>query len=145
VTEATLRNYPRVTDRMGRVSFTPSAADRLNPYSNGGFLQRLMIVSADYAPLLRDIPRGWRPVSDLVSVAATTGSGTVSNFQQNGLLEINYQDWNLLPNDELTMSLFRWNESTLVWEKLACPTANTSLNRVSVDVNRTGTTYYSPC
>jgi hypothetical protein len=73
VTEATLRNYPRVTDRMGRVSFTPSAADRLNPYSNGGFLQRLMIVSADYAPLLRDIPRGWRPVSDLVSVAATTG------------------------------------------------------------------------
>ena len=139
VTEATLRDYPKVTDRMGRVSFTPSAADRLNPYSNGGFLQRLMIVSADYVPLLRDIPRGWRPVSDLVSVAATTGSGTITTFQQNGVLEIGYQDWNLEPEEELTLSLFRWNESTLVWEKLACPTANTSLNRVSVNVNRTGT------
>lgn len=139
VTEATLRNYPKVTDRMGRVSFTPSAADRLNPYSTGGFLQRLMILSADYAPLLRSIPKGWRPVSDLVSVAATTGNGTVTNFQQNGLLEIGYQDWNLLPEEELTLSLFRWNESSLDWEKLACPQADTVLDRLSINIARTGT------
>jgi len=139
VTEATLRNYPKVTDRMGRVSFTPSAADRLNPYPNGGFLQRLMIVSADYAPLLRDIPRGWRPVSDLVSVAAATGAGAVSNFQQNGLLEIGYQDWGLEPAEELTLSLFRWNEGSLVWEKLACPRADTLLDRLSVNIALTGT------
>lgn len=139
VTQATLRNYPRVTDRMGRVSFTPSAADRLNPYLNGSFLQRLMILSANYTPLLRDIPKGWRPVSDAVSVAATTGSGTVNNFQQNGLLEIGYQDWNLLPAEELTLSLFRWNESSLLWEKVACPQADVFENRLSVNVNRTGT------
>jgi|GEM_PF-1853371 len=139
VTEATLRDNPKVTDRMGRVSFTPSAADRLNPYANGGFLQRLMIVSADYAPLLRGIPNGWQPVSDLVSVAATTGAGTVTNFQQNGLLEIGYQDRNLVPAEELTMSLFRWNETSLVWEKLACPQPDTLLDRLSININRPGT------
>ncbi len=139
VTDATLRNYPKVTDRMGRINFTPSAADRLNPGSNGGFLQRLMILSTEYKPLLKDIPRGWRQVSSVVSIAATTGSGTITNFQQNGVLEIGYEDWELETGEEQTLSLFRWNESTLVWEKLACPTANTSLNQVSVDVNRTGT------
>ncbi len=138
-TEATLRNFPKVADRMGRVSFTPSAADRLNPYPGGSFLQRLMIVSADYAPLLRNIPTGWQPVSDLVSVAATTGTGAVATFQQNGLLEIGYQDWNLMPGEEQTLSLFRWNEGSLVWEKLACPQADVLQNRLSININRTGT------
>src|SRR5687768_17050506 len=46
VTGATLADYPKVTDRMGKVSFTPSTADRRNPYPGGGFLQRLMITSA---------------------------------------------------------------------------------------------------
>jgi hypothetical protein len=39
----------------------------------------------------------------------------------------------------MNMSLFRWNESTLVWEKFACPPADTLRDRVSVGINRTGT------
>ncbi len=139
VTRTTLADYPKVTDRLGKVSFTPSTADRLNPYPTGGSLQRLMITSADYAPLLKDIPSGWRSVSSLVSVAATTETGTVSNFQQNGTLEVFYQDWALTPAEELTMSLFRWNETSLTWEKRACPQPDTLQDRVSVPIERTGT------
>jgi hypothetical protein len=50
VTGATLRNYPKVTDRMGNVSFSPGADDRNNPYADGGLLERLMLVSSTIRP-----------------------------------------------------------------------------------------------
>ena len=137
-TGASLRNYPKITDRMGKVSFTPSADDRLTPYEDGWFLERVMVVSSDYPPLLKNIPRGWQPVSDLVAVTATTPLTAITSFKRNGILEIGYQDWLLAPADEMNMSLFRWNFSTMVWEKMACPAADTLNNRVSVNINRTG-------
>jgi hypothetical protein len=138
VTSVTLRNSPKVTDRLGKVSFTLSDIDRFNSYAHN-LWDRLMIVSTDYAPLLSGIPKGWRPVSALVSVAAATTSIPVRFFRGNGLLEIGYLDWGLEPAEELTMSLFRLDEYEMVWEKLACPQPDTLRNRVTVNIDRTGT------
>ena len=134
-TDKTLKYYPKVTDRMNKVAFTPAAVD----LAGANALKRVLIFSSDFFPYLKEIPVGWQLISDLISVAAVTSASNVATFQGNGSLEMRYEDGLLLPAEELNMAVFRWNDASLVWEKLVCQPADTLNDKLTVSIRRTGT------
>ena len=126
-------NY-RISD-FGKNVLAPGGVAEIVLDTKNSEIERISALSSDFFPLKNGISASAKQAGFLVSFSSAPGQlsqGTIN------ILNIRYSKTELTTEDELSLSIFKWDEDNLVWNKMP-GNVDTTNGIVSTQISSMGT------
>ncbi|MBI5325521.1 MAG: T9SS type A sorting domain-containing protein [Ignavibacteriae bacterium] len=128
-----LFNY-QISD-MGKNIFAPGGSAELTLDTKNTEIERVSVLSSNFFPLKNGVSSVAKQAGEVVSFSSAPSElspGTTN------ILNIRYSKTELTTDDEFSLSIFKWDENNLIWNKLGS-TVDTATAIVSAQINSLGT------
>jgi len=119
---------------FGKNVIAPGGAAELFLDTNNTTISKIATVASDYPPLSNGITKNAKQGGSVISISTFPG---IILPQTTNILSINYSSSDMLANEEASMSIFKWDETNLIWNFIPSM-IDTSMKTVSALVNSGG-------